>query len=163
LLDAEPVRFLALVVLFLSGCPSGYSSRAIVAEHDVDARSFASFGCLEVAFGLLPRAHPEDVALVVARFGNNCLQPTPFNLAALRVTGVTHQGSLVSLSLIDPRNEIQPLHLDAGGHGVEKVRVGGPLDLAAVCVDARGLAPPGPEPATPFCFRPNPDYFAGGS
>jgi hypothetical protein len=152
------VRSVVLIALFVSGCRAAYASHDVVIERDVDPQSLQSLGCLEVAFGLQPRAHEEDAALIVTRFGNRCLHPTPFNLASARFSGVDREGRAVSLSLVDPRNEIQPLHLDSGAQGVERVRLAGPHNLTAICIDVRNVAEGAA--ASPFCLRPSTSYYA---
>lgn len=147
-----------LLLALLIGCgPAAYAPRGIVAEHhDVDARTFRSLGCLEVAFGARPPVHHDDAALLVTRFGNTCLHPTPFDLRSVRITGIDSAGHSVSLTLVDPRDEVQLLHLDAGARGIEKVRLHADthVEVRTLCLDLTAVSPgsQGP-PGPPFCLE----------
>lgn len=134
------MRIIAWFVVLLAaaaGCHiAPYAARGVVQEPDVDARSLRAAGCIEVAFGVREPIEPADVALLTARFGNRCLRPAAFDLDSVVLTGHARDGSARTLRFVDPRDEIQPLHLDAGTSGVEKIRLsGGADDLQTICID----------------------------
>ncbi len=157
------MRWLALFPLgFALGCLPGYSSHAVNAHPDVDARSFQNLGCLEVAFGLRPPAHDTDAAVLITRFGNTCLHPTAFDLRGIAFSGVDREGHVLPLSIVDPRAEVHLLHVDAAARGIEKVRLraAAPLELTAICLNVAGISPGSSHPpGPPFCFRPSGEYW----
>lgn len=147
---------LALLAILAIHCgPAAYSPRAVLAEHDVDASTYRNLGCLELAFGAKPPVHDYDAALLVVRFGNLCLTPTAFDLRGVAISGIDRDGRASRLTLIDPRDEVQFLHIDAAARGVEKLRLHAhsPVEVVAVCVDLAGVAPGSARPpGPPYCF-----------
>jgi len=148
------MRSLVVLALGLLGAcaPSPYAAGGIARERDVEASSLRAAGCLELALGLRPPANPDDSALLVARVGNRCLRPAAFDLDSAALTGYDEEGNKHVLHLVDPRDEITLLHVDAGVTGVEKVRVAGSdRPLRMLCVDVtRALV--GAPPLAPVCF-----------
>jgi hypothetical protein len=133
---------LGLLSLFLLGCgPAAYQPRGVIQHNDVDPRTLHRAGCLEVAFGVHAPIRADDAALLVVRVGNTCLKPAPFDLKSVGFYTLDSTGQKVQLTLADPRDELMPMHIDAGAKGIEKVRLEGPLDVSTVCIDLQTVAP----------------------
>ncbi|MBI2392185.1 MAG: hypothetical protein HYV09_21535 [Deltaproteobacteria bacterium] len=148
---------LGLLGFAVGACgPAGYSSGALARAGDVDARSVRSVGCLDVALALRQPAHAGDAALLVVRVGNRCVRPVAFDLRQASIVAHDAEGDSTPLKLVDPRDEIGLLHVDAAAQGVEKVRLSrgdAEGELRRVCVDVSRTVPDAQAPAPPVCFQ----------
>jgi len=90
-----------------------------------------------------PPAHDGDAALLTVRVGNTCLRPVGFDLRKAVFVGIGFDERTRPLDLIDPRNEVTLLRVDAAASGTEKVRLRArePGALAVVCVDLARVVP----------------------
>lgn len=152
------MRFAVLCLMGASiGCgPAGYSPGAVARAGDVDARSVRAVGCLDLAVALRDPAHTGDAALLVVRVGNRCLRSVPFDLRQASIVAHDAEGDTAPLKLVDPRDEIALLHVDAAAQGVEKVRLSAGTwegELRRVCVDLSRAVPDAHAAAPPVCFQ----------
>lgn len=146
------MRWLVFAFLLLPACgPARYSRETMARADDVGA--IRSLGCLDVGLGVRPPLHDDDSALLVVRVGNLCMRPAPFDLSAATVVATTTDGHTTLVELVDPRDEIVPLHVDTGASGVEKVRLRARDrgELATLCVDL-ARAVPTPTADASVCF-----------
>lgn len=135
------MRWLVLALLLPACGPARYSREMMARADDVDA--IRSLGCLDVGLGVRPPLHDADAALLVVRVGNRCLRPAAFDLRAATVVATTRDGRTTLVDLVDPRDEIVPLHVDTGANGMEKVRLKAREsgELATLCVDLTRVVP----------------------
>ncbi len=105
-----------------------------------------TLGCLDV--GVLPERRGDQLFLDV-RVGNACTRPQAFSIQALRVV----DGEGHPVSLLDPRGELQIVHVDPETEGRAVVALDRPSPIR-LCVDLRGVAPDAPAAVvTPICFE----------
>lgn len=150
------MRWLVLAFLLLPACGPARYSRETMAKAD-DVAAIRSLGCLDVGLGVRPPLHDDDAALLVVRVGNLCMRPAPFDLSAATVVGTMTDGGTTVVELVDPRDELVPLHVDTGANGVEKVRLRvrdrarDRGELATLCIDLSRTVPSPPAGAS-VCF-----------
>lgn len=137
------------VLLALAGCYVG--NYQDLGRPFVGTRS--SVGCLDVAVALTD----DDLAhspVVSYQFGNHCSAGTLVDLGAVHVVAGDQR---VALAPIDPRHEIQPMHLDAWSSGDERIAYAPETGAAptVVCVDLGRLDADHPGPPAWTCLGAN--------
>ncbi|MBL8722289.1 MAG: hypothetical protein JNL79_40280 [Myxococcales bacterium] len=136
------MRTAILAFCLLTGC--GFRA------YRPDVRPFPggqrTLGCLDV--GVLPERRGDRLFLDV-RVGNTCSRPQAFSIQALRVV----DGEGHAVSLLDPRGELQLVHVDPETEGRAVVTLDRPTPTR-LCVDLRDVAPDAPAAVvTPLCFE----------
>lgn len=152
----------AISLALLAGCGAhrSYHPRPLTAESDVDRRAIRSVGDVSLAFALRYVGSPDGAPLLTLWLRNAGVEPVAIDLERLRVQGHTPTATR-ALQLQDPRGELEPLHIDAGASGREKLRLTdlGSKDgaLAKICIDASPVFTESPARVPPVCFAPGPD------
>ncbi len=157
------VRGLAIVLTTLltaCGMHRAYCPQPLTAEREVDARTVRALGDVELAFALRYVGSSDGAPLLTIWLRNASVTPVAIDLGRLRVRGLTANGSR-ALQLHDPRGEVEPLHLDAGARGHEKIRLAdvGVKEgaLRQICLDPSPVFTEYVVAHAPVCFAPGSD------
>lgn len=148
------------VPLLACGLLHEYKAGGFVASGEVDPRAVRSSACVDYALDLGGRGDLTPL-LMTTRFGNRCSEPALVDLNKLVITARYPDGRSQELHLVDPRNEIEPLHLEPHVAAVEKIQLGPGVDGAPsrICVDVRA-ASEGGQGAPPICWVPQADGWS---
>jgi len=125
-----------------------------------DARAIRRVGDVEIGFALRTIGSHDGAPLLTLWLRNAGTESVGFDLARLHVRGHSGKGTR-ALQLDDPRGEIEPLHIDPGASGREKLRLtdvghdGG--SLTRVCVDVSPAFFESRASLAPVCFVPTDD------
>lgn len=127
---------------------------------EAEARTVRRVGDVEVAFGLRFIGSHDGAPLLTLLLRNEGTSSVAFDLARVRIEGYSGKGSRV-LQLDDPRGEVEPMHIDPGAWGREKIRLTD-LDhesgrLARVCIDVARAFTESSANLAPVCFVPTGD------
>lgn len=147
---------LRLVLAFaLLGCGyhRSYHPPPIAGEH----RALRSAGDLQLAFELRYVGANDGAPMLTLWLRNAGVEPAPLNLDRMRIRGYAPTG-VRALYLVDPRGELEPLHVDAGASGHEKIRIADDgyraSRLTKVCLEIGAMVA---APIPPVCFVPGTD------
>jgi hypothetical protein len=157
LLTVAAMRWGSLLLLVLSGCGllRTNSPAPLTSDADVDARAIRTMGALQVAFAL--RWSGATAPLLTLWVRNSGREKIPIDVSRLRVVGYVNGASRV-LQLDDPRGELDPVHIEPGAVGKERIRLvdhkSASGELTRVCIDP---APMVKAAAVPVCFVPDGD------
>jgi hypothetical protein len=153
----------ALLSATMGGCHMGLAGLALGASYSpgpyqpgevaqsVGPDSVRTLACLDVGFAIDEDGGP----LLDTHVGNRCVHPEPFDLGRLVIRGKDSSGSERVVRLVDPRQEIERLHVGALERARERVRLDGlTADVIEVCFDVTEVAPDAPHARPlPMCLR----------
>jgi hypothetical protein len=119
----------------------------------------AQVGCLDVAVTLTDDALAPP-PIIAYQFGNRCAHQTIVDFTAVHVFVTGADGGPIELHPYDPKNELEPMQLDAFTSGNERIAYRAPWEVppVSVCVDLSGLDHDHPTHVSPTCLGVN----AGG-
>ncbi len=150
----------AFSLALLAGCGAhrSYHPRSLHAEREVERRAIRAIGDVQVACALRFIGSHDAAPLLTLWLRNAGVESVAIDVSRLRVRGHAKSG-VRALQLSDPRGELEPLHIDPGAFGREKIRLS---DLASaagslekICVDVASMFDGAP--VAPVCFAPGPD------
>ena len=155
----------AALISATAGCHMGLAMLAIGADRsngpyeagaiatELGPASVRPLACLDLGFAIDEDRGP----LLDTHVGNRCVHGEPFDLARLVLHGKDRDGGERIVRLVDPRQEIQRIHVGALERGRERIRLEGLDDVVQVCFDLADVAPDAPH------ARPLPLCLARGS
>lgn len=153
---------LLVVVAVLAGCGlhRSYNPAPLESEREVDARAIRTVGDVQLAFALRFVGASDGAPLMTVWLRNAGVESVAVDFERLRVRGSTDAGTR-ALQLHDPRGEIEPLHIDPGARGREKIRLADPGakagTLRKVCLDVGPMFTDRAVELAPICFAPGAD------
>ncbi len=118
--------------------------------HEIGRDSVRTLGCLDV--GLVPFSRGAT-SLLDLHVGNRCGYPEAFDLRRLAIEGQGEAGTSFDVNLVDPRGEIDVVHIGGADRGHERIRLDAPSDAKRLCFRFDGVNPDAPEAkVSPVCF-----------
>lgn len=112
-----------------------------------------TLGCLDVGFAVSPRGEGD---LLDFHVGNRCKTPHELDLQKLAVHAPLPDGRRIPVTLVDPRNEIEAVHVGGAERGHERIQLqyAELTDAKRICFDASGIAVDAPETRPePVCLE----------
>ncbi len=153
------MRVLSLLLLFTTSCFGLLRANTpdpLTDDAEVDPRAIRTAGELQVAFALRFVGSADGAPMLTVWLRNDGNEKIPVDLANLRIEGLSAGGTR-ALDLVDPRGELEPLHVEPGVVGRERIRLADGKralgELRRVCVDAGSMLPSAPS-AGRVCFVP---------
>ena len=144
----------AWLLLFTTGCGGllrANTPASLTDQPEVDARTIRTVGDLQVAFALRFVGATDGAPMLTLWLRNEGDAKIPVDVSRLRV-----EGDGRALQLVDPRGELEPLHVEPGVLGRERVRLADPHpkgELRRVCIDVASMLFSS-SPIAPVCFAP---------
>jgi hypothetical protein len=138
---------LAGVIIGASDAKPAYTSGAVAA--DLGPSAVRTLACLDVGFAISgPRP------LLEMHVGNRCVHAERLDLARLAIRATGEDGAERTVSLVDPRQEIVPVHVGALERGHERIPLSGLGDVTRICFDVAAVATDAPDARPlPICLE----------
>ena len=143
---------LAGVIIGARDAKPPYASGAIAS--DLGPGAVRTLACLDVGLAIsAPRP------LLEMHVGNRCVHAERFDLGRLVIHATGEDGAERPVALVDPRQEIVPMHVGPLERGHERIALSGLDDVTRICFDITAVATDAPHARPPaICL----DRGAGG-
>lgn len=145
---------LAVLLLFTASCGGllrTNNPKPLTDHTEIDPKTIRTIGDLQLAFALRFVGSNDGAPMLTLWMRNEGDAKIPIDVSRLRVEG---DGRVLQLS--DPRGELEPLHVEPGVVGRERIRLADPGkkgELRRVCLDVASMLQGAPAIA-PVCFTP---------
>lgn len=153
------MRVAALLLVFTTSCFGLLRANTLpplTDDSEVDPGAVRAASELQVAFALRFVGSADGAPMLTLWLRNEGNHKIPIDVSRLRIEGHT-DASVRVLQLVDPRGELEPLHVEPGVVGRERIRLADPGrdrgELRRICIDPSSMFSP-PPPLTRVCFVP---------